>query len=103
MPLTEGDEHRCRGPAAACAGCGGTFSIARCIALLSCGYGSRCASRETDSLNCSTIACHMAAAQFFSVFLRCEVTRERLGPPKKAGVPSTAVVRAMLSPAALKR
>jgi hypothetical protein len=43
-----------------------------CIAPWSCACGSRCESGETDCPNCSTIACRMAAAQFFSVFLRCE-------------------------------
>ena len=77
--LTTGlDQHR--GPvslrignmAAAWVSCHGTFSIVRCIAPWSCACGSRCESGETDCLNCSTIACHMAAAQFFSVFLLCE-------------------------------
>src|SRR2546430_10750279 len=66
------------GMAAACASCGGIFSIARWVAPLGCGCGSRCGSGETDYRNGSTIACRMAAAQFFSVFLRCEAD-QRLG------------------------
>lgn len=58
--------------AAACAGYVVIFSIARCLAPMSSGRGSRCGSVETGSPNCFTIACRMAAAQFFSVCLRCE-------------------------------